>query len=101
LRALADSGEDITKFIIGAFGEYDMILTPRVASAIATADYLSGWCEQDEKIIRQGMLSTTAKDLRIAADIIDEALSDARLAIVGSAEHLSSLPEAPGKIIKI
>ena len=101
LRALADSGEDITKFIIGAFGEYDMILTPRVASAIATADYLSGWCEQDEKKIRQGMLSTTAKDLHIAADIIDEALSDARLAIVGSAEHLSSLPETPGKIIKI
>ena len=101
LRSLADSGEDITKFVIGAFGEYDLILTPRVASAIATADYLGGWTEQDEQKIRQDMLKTTASDLHLAADIIDEALADARLAIVGSAEHLESLPEEPKRVIKI
>ena len=101
LRALADSGEDITKFIIGAFGEYDMIITPRVASAIATADYLSDWTESDEEKVRRGMISATAKDLHTVADIIDEALADSRLAIVGSAEHLSSMPEKPGRIIKI
>ncbi len=101
LRVLADSGEDITKFIIGAFGEYDMIITPRVASAIATADYLSDWTEADEERIRQGMINTTAKDLHTVADIIDEALTDPCLAIVGSAEHLSSMLEKPERIIKI
>ena len=101
LRALADSGEDITKFVIGAIGEYDMIMTPRVASAVATADYLSGWTEADEEKIRQDMLSTTAKDLHTVADIIDRALSNPCLAIVGSAEHLSSLPDQPKRIIKI
>ena len=101
LRALADSGEDITKFVIGAFGEYDLIVTPRVASAIATADYLGGWTEQDEQKIKRDMLKTTSRDLHTVADIIDEALADARLAIVGSSEHLSSLPEEPKRIIKI
>jgi len=101
LRHLADSGEDISKFVIGAFGEYDLIMTPKVASAIATADYLSEWSDEDEKKIRQGMLSATSEDLRLAADIIEETLSDARLAIVGSAEHLSSLPEEPKNIIRI
>lgn len=101
LRALADSGEDISKFVIGAFGEYDLIVTPRVASAVATADYLAGWTAADEEKIKRDMLSTTAKDLYTVADIIDEALADSRIAIVGSAEHLASLPEKPNKIIKI
>lgn len=101
LRALADSGEDITKFVIGAFGEYDMIMTPRVASAVATADYLGGWTESDEEKLKQDMLASTSADLRTVADIIDEVLSDPRLAIVGSTEHLSNLPTKPNKIIKI
>ena len=101
LRALASSGEDITKFIIGAIGEYDILITPRVASSIASSDYFNGWAEEDEIKVRRDMLDTTSADLSRAADIIEECLSDPRLAIVGSAEHLSSLPEKPKRIIRI
>lgn len=101
LRALADSGEDITKFIIGAFGEYDMIMTPRVASALATADYLTDWTEEDEQKIKRDMLSVKPADLHLAADIIDETLKAAGLAVVGPSDHLASLAEKPRRIITI
>ena len=101
LRALAESGEDITKFIIGAIGEYDTLITPKTASVLSTNDYLSGWGEDDEAKIRSQMLSMTADDLIIAADIIDCALDDGSTVIVGGADHLKSLANPPKKIIKI
>jgi len=101
LRALAKSGCDLTKFIIGAIGEYDILITPRTASALATQNYLTGWTEEKEKKVRTDMLSVTADGLRKAADIIDALLDKASMAIVGSSEHLDSLPEKPSKIITI
>ena len=101
LRALANENVDITKFIIGAIGEYDTLITPRTATAIATADYLNGWSAEKEAEVRSQMLSMTAEDLLVVADIIDEVLSDAFTVIVGGAEHLDSLSEKPEKIIKI
>lgn len=101
LRALADSKEELTKFIVGAIGEYDPLLTPRTEFAIATRDYLNGWSSDDEAKVRRDMLSVKADDLYTAADIIDEALENASLAIVGGAEHLRALDEKPKKVIKI
>ena len=101
LRALADTDIDITKFIIGAIGEYDFIITPKTAHAVACRDYLSGYSEADEIKIRGEMLSMTAKDLYTVADIIDEVLAEASLAVVGGEEHLCGFEEKPKKIIKI
>ena len=101
LRALADSESDLTKFIIGAIGEYDTLLTPRTEFAIATRDYLNGWSRENEAEVRANMLCVSSADLNTAADIIDEALLGASLAIVGGREHLESLPEKPTKVIKI
>lgn len=101
LRSLADSKEDITKFIIGAVGEYDIITTPRVLAAISIRNYLNGHSPKDEEKIMKDMLAVTAEDLILAADIIDEVLSNGSIAIVGGSEHLKSLEREPEKIIKI
>ena len=101
LRAIADSGEDVTKFVIGAYGEYDMITTPRMAAMIATRNYLSGWSESDEAKVLCEMLSVKTSDLRLAADIIDEALKNEKRAIVGGQEQLATLGYEPKRIIKI
>lgn len=101
LRALADSECDLTKFVIGAIGEYDTLLTPRTEFAIATRDCLNGWSTEDETAVRADMLKVSAATLYTAADIIDEALCGASLAIVGGREHLDSLPEKPTRIIEI
>ena len=51
--------------------------------------------------IKIDMINTTLKDLNTVADIIDEALENERIAIVGSAEHLEAMEEKPKRIIKI
>ena len=101
LRTLAKSDCDLTKFIIGAIGEYDILITPRTASALAAQNYLTGWTESDEQKVREDMLSVTAEGLVKAADIIDNLLAKSSTAVVGSSEHLASLPEKPKKIITI
>lgn len=101
LRSLVRENADITKFIIGAIGEYDTLITPRTATTIATADYLNGWTADDEARVRSDMLKMTPDDLLIVADIIDEVLSDESVIIVGGQEHLDSLRETPERIIKI
>ncbi len=101
LRALAESGCDLTKFIVGAIGEYDILITPRTASALAAQNYLTGWTEADEQKVREDMLSVTAEGLVHAADIVDGLLEKASMAIVGSSEHLNSLPEKPMRIITV
>lgn len=101
LRALAENDEDITKFIIGAIGEYDTLITPRTAAVLSANDYLNGWGEEDEVKIRTQMLNMTSKDLLLAAEIIDNVLSEPSTVIVGGAEHLDSLGSRPKKIYTI
>lgn len=101
LRALAEEGEDIEKFIIGAIGEYDTLITPRVAARICENDYLSDFNKEDEIKIRQEMLNMKTEDLLTVADIIDKALENKAVATVGSEEHLNALKDAPKRVIKI
>ena len=101
LRAVAEESADITKFIIGAIGEYDTIITPKTASLITTSDYLNGWTAEDEAEVRRQMLNVTSADLIEAADIIDSVLREESIAIVGGSEHLASLDIEPGRIIRI
>lgn len=101
LRSIADAKEDITKFIIGAYGEIDILMTPRVASQLVASDYMSGFTAADDQKLKRDMLNTKAEDLYLVADIIDEALSNEHVAIVGSAEHLSFLSHKPKRVIKI
>ena len=101
LRSVAERGDDITKFIIGAIGEYDTLITPRTAATISVSDYLNGWSADNEAKVRSQMLNMTCQDLCIVADIIDEAMADKRQVIVGGEEHLEKLISKPDRIIKI
>ena len=101
LNELAASNMDITKFIIGAVGEYDSIITPRTAALICTTDYLSGWSGEEEARVRKQLLSVKCADLARAANIIEGAIQDERIAIVGGSEQLESLNYTPERIIKI
>ncbi len=101
LRHIASEGDDITKFIIGAIGEYDFIITPKIAANLITRDYLNGYNAHEEIKIREDMLKMNAEDLILAADIIDEVLHSANTVIVGGPEQLEALDAKPERIIKI
>lgn len=100
LREMADSQEDLTKFIIGTIGEFDIITTPRTAFVVATKNYLNGWTPEDEQKVRNSMLSMKPTDLLCVADIIERALENSHTVIVGGKEHLDSL-DTEMKVIEI
>lgn len=101
LRDVARSGCDLSKFIIGAVGEYDILTTPRMRFNLATADYLSGWSAQKSEETRAAMLKMTAEDLFTVADIIDRALENSSCVVVGTEEHMKALGEPVKQIFRI
>ena len=101
LRTLAKESPDLTRFIIGAIGEYDILTTPRTAAMLTTRNHMSGWSAADEAQVREQMLGMKPEDLCTVADIIDEALDDYCTAVVGGREHLDSLPQKPKTVIEI
>ena len=90
LRTLANENADLTKFIIGAFGEYDIITTPRTKSSIATRDRLIGWTRDDEIKLRRDMLSLKSSDLLKVADLLDRISESASVCIAAEEQALSA-----------
>ena len=89
LRELVGSGEDLTKFIIGAIGEYDVLRTPRSEAAQGLYDLIVGWTPMMEEKLYSDMINTSGEDILRAADIIDEAISRASVAVAADEMTLS------------
>ena len=101
LRAFAESDEDITKFIIGAVGEAEPLLTPRTAGAAAVSLYLRS-LSQDERVARRReLISTTKDDLLRAADLVDKACREGFITVVGGRDKLEACGEKLDKIIEV
>ncbi len=101
LRELAESGTDLTKFIIGAVGEYDMLTTPRSAAAQAASDILTGWSYEDECKLREGMLKTSAAELKLAAELLDKATEAGAVCIAGARGTLEKIPQVSENVLTI
>lgn len=71
LRDFLSESPDLTKYIIGAVGEYDIIKTPRTLASQATADYITGWSAEKEQRLISDMLTCTKNDLYKVADVLD------------------------------
>ncbi len=90
LRAFADSGEDITKFIIGAVGDTSPLMTPKLKCTVATTRFLRGVSYEDECKSRREMLETNADSLRAAADILDKIAEQGSICIVAGKDKLDT-----------
>ena len=101
LRELAKTDCDLTKFIIGAIGEYDILTTPKTRAILSTRDYLCGIPADFEEKVRREMLRMTKEDLLVCADIIDEIISSARIATVGGKEHLDQFDKETLTVIEL
>ena len=88
LRAAVKSGQDLTDYIIGAVGEYDMLLSPRIEAGLATDFALIGWSAEDESRFWQDMISTDGEALLRVADLLEELSGDAVQVVVGPESRL-------------
>ena len=101
LREFAGSGEDITKFIIGAYGEYDVLTTPRSAALAEMNNIITGWSENDEAELRKGLVETSAKELKEAAKIIREILESGTVCVAGARDIILSFKKPFDEILDI
>ena len=101
LRKMAKEKAPLTKFIIGAFGEYDILTTPRTQGEQAIWDYLNGWSAEDETALRRGMVETDHSTLLALADLIDSITAKASVSVVAGKEELSRFNNPLDKILLI
>lgn len=90
LREFARSGEDITKFIIGAVGDVSPLKTPKLKGVIATMNYLRELTYEDECRIRKEMLATSADDLLKIADTIDKICETNAVCVIAGKDKLDT-----------
>lgn len=94
LRAFAQSGEDITKFIIGAVGSNDPLTTPKTKGAISAVRYLRGITYEDACRTRREILDTDTAELRRIADVLDKIAETATVCVVAGKEKLDECQSA-------
>jgi Zn-dependent M16 (insulinase) family peptidase len=90
LRGFVDSGEPLEKFIIGAFGDYDVITTPRSAGARAAVNALRGWSDEMEKNFREEIISTSRASLLHVAELLDKVNERGAVCVIGPESALDS-----------
>ncbi len=101
LRGMAEEKLPLTKFIIGAIGEYDVLTTPRTLGEQAIWDYLNGWSREDDEALRRSMIETDHAALVKIADLIDDIAPRASVSVVAGKEQLSKFKAPLDKILSI
>ena len=91
LRAAARGIEDLTDFIIGAVGEYDILLSPRIEAGLATDFALVGWSRDDEAEFFSDMISTDKDALLRVADLLEKIQEGAVQVVVGPESALTTI----------
>ena len=94
LRDFAESGEDITKFIIGAVGDTDPLTTPKLKGEISATRYLRGVTYEDACETRREMLSTDKAELLRIADVLDKIAETATVCVVAGKDKLDECQSA-------
>jgi Zn-dependent M16 (insulinase) family peptidase len=101
LRAVAESGEDLTTYIIGAVGDSDTLLSPKVLNALSISTYLRGESYEDRLAARREMIATSSADLLNAADLIEKMLAENCYTVVGGKDKLDAFGNELTAIIEI
>lgn len=101
LRSVAESGDDITNFIIGALGDSDPLITPKVLSALSVSSYLRAETYEDRVRARTELVSTGKDELLAMADLLDRAFESSGACVVGGKDKLDALGEKLDTIIEI
>lgn len=101
LREFAKSAESIDNFIIGAIGDSEPLVTPKVLGALVLAAHLRGDTYEKRALQRKEILNTSAGDLIKVADMLDRLVSDSGVCIIGGKAQLDAAKDKIDSIIEI
>ncbi|MBO5110415.1 MAG: insulinase family protein [Clostridia bacterium] len=90
IRAFVESGEDVTKFVIGTIGDSEPVLSTSAKGSVADTDYFSGRTYEDRLRVRRQILATDAEALLRHAAALDSIAANAAICIVGGKDKLDA-----------
>lgn len=86
-----DADEDeMTRYILGTFGEMDIPLTPSAKGTRSFDFFLRGVTEEYLKEDRMKALNTHQEDIRALAPIIEAVIQDDYLCVIGNGDRITS-----------
>ncbi|HEY3341968.1 MAG TPA: peptidase M16, partial [Anaerolineae bacterium] len=88
LRTLELSDDEVTKSIIGTIGDLDQYQLPDAKGYTSMLRYLAGDTEADRQRMRDEILSTTAKDMRAFAEMLELVKTKGVVVVLGSEQSI-------------
>jgi presequence protease len=89
LRRIEIGEDELTKAMIGAIGEMDAYQLPDAQGYTSMLRYLLGVTDEDRQQRREQVLSTTQADFHRFGEVLGQAVSSARIAVLGSQAAIS------------
>jgi Zn-dependent M16 (insulinase) family peptidase len=101
LKELAAGDEDITDYVIGAVGDSDILITPKVMAALSVTAYLTAETYEDRLVRRQQMINTSHEDIAAAAALIERMQAEGCVCVVGGRDKLEGLISEGYSVVEI
>lgn len=98
LREFDVDDAEMTKYIIGTFGNLDTPLTPEGKGLRSMAAYLEGVTYEQIQKERDEILNTTVEQIRALAPMIEAILSDDMLCVIGNENAIKAEKEMFTKV---
>ena len=98
LREFDVDDAEMTKYIIGTFGNLDTPLTPEGKGSRSMAAYLEGVTYEQIQKERDEILNTTVEQIRALAPMIEAILSDDMLCVIGNENAIKAEKEMFTKV---
>ena len=101
VKAFAESGADITGFIISTVAETEPLVGPAQQGAMADNDWFAGLGYEEAAAERKQLLTATSADLAKWRDALDSLRDKAAVCVVGYADALDGCEEEKLTILDI
>ena len=91
LAEMAESGEDISGFIIGTLSGAMPLLTPKMKGYYADIHYFSGLTYEDREKSLNEMINTTPEDLLKLAESISRVYEDPGICVIAGKNQIDKI----------
>lgn len=101
LRSFDVSNREMTKYIIGTMSQLDAPLTPQMKGERATMHYIRGLSQADVQKERDEVLTTKPESIRALADLVDKAMKQNFVCVLGSEEKIKANKQVFGNLVSM
>ena len=101
LTEFAKNTDNLDNFIIGAIGDSEVLLTPKVIGAMTVALRLRGESYEDKARQRREILNASPEDMMKIADMLKKIIASSGICIIGGKAQLDAAKDKIDNIIEI